>query len=193
MKRIILAALLGALVYYIWQMLGWLAFPLHGPTVHALPNEDSVRDALIAQDLQTGLYVVPFGTNEDMANKESEFYKRHEAGPNVNIFYNQHGHTPMPPSMMAIGFATDFAAAAIVALLLSCVGSCCAGFWKRVGFVTAFGVFLALTAHVAFWNWMRFPTDFVVAFIIDAVVGWFLAGIPIAAIIRPAAAPEPTP
>jgi len=55
MARIIPAAILGAIAYYVWQMLAWMLIPLHGPTVHQLPNEDAVIDALVAQDLQTGL------------------------------------------------------------------------------------------------------------------------------------------
>lgn len=188
MQRVIIAALAGALVYYIWQMLTWMVVPLHGPTVHALPNEDVVRDALIEQNLDAGLYAVPYGSEEEMMDPQSDFAKRHEAGPNISIFYNPQGRAPMPPSTMGIGFATDLGAALIVALLLSGTGPGCASYWRRVGFVTAFGIFLALTAHVSYFNWMRFPTDFTVAFIIDAIGGWFLAGLVIAAIVRPEAA-----
>jgi len=120
-----------------------------------------------------------------MMDPDSDFAKRHKAGPVVSIFYNRSGFEPMPPSTMAIGFATDLAATFIVSLLLSCTGSCCAGYWRRVGFVSAFGIFLALTSHVAFYNWMHYPADFAGAFIVDAIVGWFLAGLPIAAIVRP--------
>ncbi len=163
-----------------------MLIPLHGPTVHQLPDENSVRDALVAQDIPSGLYAMPFGTDEEMMDPESKFAQHHKAGPVVSIFYNKTGFEPMPPSTMAIGFATDFAAAFIVSLLLSCTGSCCASYWRRVGFVSAFGIFLALTAHVAYFNWMHFPPDFTIAFVIDVVVGWFLAGLPIAAIVRPA-------
>ena len=70
MKRVVIAAFVGGLVYYIWQM---LAFPLHGPTVHPLPDEDPVRDALVAQQLDTGLYVAPYGTNDEMAHRSPTF------------------------------------------------------------------------------------------------------------------------
>lgn len=191
MRRIFIAALVGGLVYYIWQMLGWIAFPLHGPTVHGLPDEGAIREALTAQNLDDGLYFIPYGNdNEAMMDAESEFYQRHVEGPNINIFYTAEGRPPMPTPTMAIGLATDVAAALIVALLLSSVGPGCALYWRRVGFVTAFGIFLALTAHVSYFNWMRFPTDFTVAFIIDAIGGWFLVGLVIAAIVRPDVTPS---
>lgn len=185
MKRVITAAIAGAVVYYVWQMLTWMVIPVHGPTVNGLPNEEAVRDALVAQDLKTGLYAVPFGSDEEMMDPNSDFGKRHKEGPVFNIFYNAGGFEPMPPLTMIVGFTTDLAAALIVALLLSCTGNCCTSYWRRVGFVTAFGIFLALTAHVAYFNWMRFPADFTMMFIVDAIVGWFLAGLPIAAIVRP--------
>ena len=171
-------------------MLAWMVIPLHGPTVNGLPNEEAIRQAMVAQDLQTGLYSVPFGTDEEMMDPNSDFVKRHQEGPVFSIFYNRGGFEPMPPLTMAIGFTTDLAATFIVALLLSCTGNCCSSYWRRVGFVSAFGIFLALTAHVAYFNWMRFPADFTMMFIVDAIVGWFLAGLPIAAIVRPSSSPQ---
>ena len=185
MTRIVIAAILGAIVYFVWQMAMWMFVPLHGPTVHQLPDENVVRDVLVAQKLESGLYSLPYGSDEEMMDPESEFGKRHKAGPIVSIFYRHQGADPMPPLTMGIGFATDLAAAFIISLLLSCTGSCCVSYFRRVGFVAAFGIFLALTAHVSYFNWMRFPLDFTLAFIVDAIVGWFLAGLVIAAIVRP--------
>ena len=64
-------------------------------------------------------------------------------------------------------------------------GCCCSGYLARVGFVTGFGVFLALTGHIAYMNWMYFPLDYTLAYIVDAVGGWFLTGLVIAAIVKP--------
>ena len=55
MVRIILAAFAGTIICFIWQMMAWMVIPLHGPTVYQLPDEDRVRDALVAQDLKTGV------------------------------------------------------------------------------------------------------------------------------------------
>ena len=49
------------------------------------------------------------------------------------------------------------------------------------------GIFVALVGHASYWNWMRFPTDYTIAFIVDVIVGWTLAGLAIAAIVRPEA------
>ena len=187
MPRILSAAVAGAVVYFVWQMATWMFLPIHGHTVNAFPDEDAIRDALTAQNLETGLYSAPFGSDEEMMDPESAFTKKHQAGPIFNVFYRKEGSEPMPPLMMVTGLVTDFLAALIVALLLSCANGCCASYGKRVGFVTAFGIFLALTAHVSYYNWMRFPVDYTLMFIVDAVVGWLLAGLAIAAIVKPGA------
>ena len=87
MKRIVLAALLGAVVYFIWQMLTWMVIPLHGPTVSGLPDESAVRDLLMEQSLDAGVYLVPYGTDEQMMDPDSEFAERHREGPLFAIFY----------------------------------------------------------------------------------------------------------
>lgn len=186
MKRIVVAGLAGAVVYYVWQMLAWMMLPIHAPTLKGLPDEPALRKALTAQKLETGWYSMPYGTDAEMMDPDSDFATAHKSGPLVQIFYHKDGSEVMPPMMMVIGFATDFAAAFLVAWLLSCaVGGCCSSYVRRVGFVSGFGVFLALTGHVAYFNWMRFPAHYSAMCIVDALVGWFLVGLAIAAIVKP--------
>ena len=54
--------------------------------------------------------------------------------------------------------------------------------------MTLIGLLASIMTSVPFWNWYGFPTDFTLAQIIETTVGWFLAGIALAAIVRPAAA-----
>jgi hypothetical protein len=58
----------------------------------------------------------------------------------------------------------------------------------RVGCVTLMGVLASLMTSVPFWNWYGFPTEFTLAQIIEHSVGWLLAGIVLAAIVRPSKA-----
>ncbi len=39
---------------------------------------------------------------------------------------------------------------------------------------------------IPYWNWFGFPTDFIAAEAIDQVLGRFLAGLVLAAIVKPA-------
>ena len=89
-------------------------------------------------------------------------------------------------SVLAGGFVIDLLAALLAACLLSSV-SIDAGrsYARRVGFVIGLGIFVALIGHASYWNWMHFPTHYTIAFVIDVVIGWTLAGLVIAAIVRP--------
>ncbi|MEM7313055.1 MAG: DUF2760 domain-containing protein [Planctomycetota bacterium] len=46
---------------------------------------------------------------------------------------------------------------------------------------------MAIIGHVSYWNWMPFPLDYTLAFVADVVIGWFLAGLAIAALVKPTA------
>jgi len=188
MFRIAISALLGAVVYFVWQMMAWMALPIHGPTVKKLPNEGVIREALTAQNLKDGVYVVPgFNDPDEMADPESEFIKNHKSGPLFSIFYQAKGGEPMPPSILGIGFINDLLAAVISAGLLSiCIANpICQNYLARVGVIASLGVFLALMAHVSYYNWMRFEWNYTLMFIVDAIVGWVLVGLVQAALIKP--------
>ena len=186
MKRTMIAVVAGTIVYYIWGMMAWMALPIHTPTIAGLPDEAAVTDALKAQNLESGVYVIPWSDNEDeWSDPNSQWMKNHLAGPLYTIYYQNEGGQPMASATLIGGFIIDLCAVALAVSLLSCTSGCCQSFAGRVGFITGLGVFVALIGHVSYWNWMNFPTDYTVAFIIDVVVGWALAGLVIAAIVKP--------
>ncbi len=187
MMRVLLSALAGAIVYFIWQMLAWMMLPIHGPTISSLPNEAAVRDVLVQQNVDSGVYIVPFGTNEEMADPDSEFMKRHQEGPIFAIYYHKSGLDPMMMSVMLTGFVVDFLGVLLAATLLACASDarCYRTYFARVGFVTGLGVFLGLMGHMTYHIWMHFDLYYTVMFVVDVVVGWFLVGLVVATIVRP--------
>ncbi len=189
MTRILIAAVAGAVLYYIWGMLAWMAVPLHAPTISGFPDEQAVTSVLREQNLPTGVYTAPmWETEADMSDPSSEFTKNHLSGPIYSVYYRREGTTPMSPSVLVMGFVIDLLAALLAAMLLSCAATgCCRSYGYRVGFVVGMGLFTALIGHASYWNWMHFPLDYTVAFVIDNVVGWTLAGLAMAAIVKPAA------
>lgn len=187
MTRVMLAALAGAVVLYVWNMAAWMVLPLHTPTMSALKDESAVTEALRKQQLETGVFVAPWSDDEaDWSNPESDFMKNHRRGPIYSLYYHAEGSEVMPVSMMLRGFLIDLLAAGIAACLLSAAASgCCGGSYaNRVGFVFGIGLIVALAGHLNYWNWMRFPTGYTLAFVVDAAIGWLLTGLALAAIVR---------
>jgi len=145
MVRILVATLAGAVVLFIWNMMAWMMLPLHVPTISQLPDEDAVVEMLQAQELETGVYMVPWGAEEDFADPESTFMQRHTNGPIFSIYYSKEGQPPLSSRVMIGGFVLNLAACLIAGLMLTAAASgCCKGFLSRVGFVFGFGLFLEL-------------------------------------------------
>jgi len=188
MVRILIAAAIAAVIYQAWLFSSWMVWNLHGGTLGPLPDAAPVTEALQRQDLADGVYVRPFTENSDeFGDPESEFTQQHLAGPIFTIYFQREGGPPMPPRMFAVALGMNFFAAAIVGALLSCTGGCCRGYLARVGFVLGIAVFASIVTHGAYWNWMGFPTHYTAIFIVDLLVGWTLAGLVIAALVRPPA------
>jgi hypothetical protein len=191
LKRIVLAGLLGGLVYFIWGALSWMVFPWHNATLNKLPNEDTVMAALREQVSESGAYFFP-GMPEsggDAAAQEA-YTARHRQGPLGFLLYHAGGKELAMGPAMGRGFAIDVIAALMVAFLLSMKAP--APYMCRVIFVLLIGLFSAITTHAMYWNWMLFPTDYTLAMFADVVGGWTLAGLVMAALVKPAAAvPSP--
>ena len=185
MVRIIIAGVLGAVVYFAWGMAAWMLFPLHQPTIKRLPAEQTITGALTRQPLETGVYRVPFGNPDAWNDPNSEFMQNHRAGPIYSIYYQKEGSVPMNSGVMLRGFGIDLLATLLAACLLSSTGGCCRGYACRVGFVMGLGIFVALVGHASYWNWMNFPIDYTLAFMADVTIGWALVGLVMAAIVRP--------
>ncbi|MFN3191779.1 MAG: DUF2760 domain-containing protein [Aureliella sp.] len=186
MAKLVSAVFAGAAIYFVWGMLAWMLLPIHGPTVHELPAEQEIIDSMRAQNLESGVYIAPFAADaETMSDPESAFMKNHLAGPIFSIYLRKEGASPMGAGVLIGGLIIDLAAAAVAVCLLSCLGACGNSYWCRVGFVTGLGVFVAIVGHMSYWNWMYFPLDYTIAFVIDVIVGWTLAGLAIAALVKP--------
>jgi hypothetical protein len=54
----------------------------------------------------------------------------------------------------------------------------------RVLAATCFGLFAWLAISISYWNWYRFDPKFTLSEGIEQTVGWFLAGLVMAAIVK---------
>jgi hypothetical protein len=186
MVRILLAGLAGAVTLFVFGMLSWMVLPLHMMATHHAADEDIFIAALDAQLDETGVYFAP-NFPEDPNDKAGldVMIEKHERGPVATVFYRAEGAPVMPPSMMGLGFLLQFLSASLAALLLSRSAHCLSTFGKRLLFVTLLGVFVTLQSDLQMLVWMYSPTDWTIAMVFDMVVGWFFAGLVIAAIVKP--------
>lgn len=83
---------------------------------------------------------------------------------------------------LGVEFATEFLESLLVVLLLVCTRL--VTFGARLGFVTVAGVLAAIATNSSYWNWYGFPAIYTAAYIFMQVVGFFLAGIAIALVLK---------
>ncbi|MGA1517161.1 MAG: hypothetical protein ACO396_05255 [Phycisphaerales bacterium] len=188
--RILIAAIVGAFVVFMWGAVSWAMLDLWGGAAERLPVEQESRmiGGLDETLDATGVYFAPMpvehpadASAEVQAQAMDEWTARHREGPIAMVVFQQEGFEPMAPSIMATGVAMDFVAALLVAVLMVAVGG---GYGRRFAVGLGMAVFAAITGHGMYWNWFQFPDDWSTAMAADQIIGWTLATIVMAAIVR---------
>lgn len=158
-----------------------MLLPIGQMGMQELPHSTSVTYALDLALEDPGLYVFPWMDPEQEMSKKAlaDWEEAYRDGPVGFILYRPHGGEPMSARKFVLQFATDIVAGLLVAVLLSFTALSFAG---RLLFVTAVGAFSWITSSIPWWNWYGFPQDFVVGAGIYMIVGWFLAGLVLAAL-----------
>lgn len=178
--RIGTAALLGAIVIFVWQFVSHTLLPI-GEMGFRLPqNEDVVLQAVTTGLPQSGIYALPHIDPAKMGDESTmnAWIEKEKVSPYAFVVVA----APNPDAgSMSRELGTQFVSNLIAALLAAWLLAATAwGFGARVLGAAAFGVFGWLANIVPQWNWYRFPGDFLLGNLIDQAIGWTLAGIAIA-------------
>jgi hypothetical protein len=184
-KRVVLAGILGGILVFNWGYVAHMVLPCGEMGVHMLPDEAAVVAPIRSTVKEPGFYYFP-GMEHGSKASESEqkaWLENAKQGPLGVLIVRPQGGEGMTPQMLLTELGTNIVSALLAALLLSQarVG---AGYWTRVGLVMSLGLFALVTVVVPYWNWYGFPADFVASEAIEHVVGWFIAGLALAAIVR---------
>jgi len=183
MSKVVSGGLLAGIVLFFWGAFAHMVLPLGKMGVHRIPSEEPVIGAMRDSIREPGFYFFP---GKDMSGEVSEseeqvWQAKVKQGPVGVIIIRPSGGEAMSFRQLGTELATNIVSALLAGFLLTSIRS---GYWGRVLFVTLLGVFGFLTISVPYWNWYGFPCDFTIAESIDQVVGWFLAGLVLAGIVR---------
>lgn len=187
MGRIILAAIVGGILSFVWGFVSHVMLEMGATGLKQLPAEPLASAALASLKLETGVYPFPSMDMEKSSDMESPEYKdwaeRYAKGPTGMVVYNAEGIEPMGTQQMGTEFLTGVIAAGLMALVV-CQSRC--NFMGRWGLCLVMGVLTWVAGAVPFWNWWRFPADFMlVGTASDHILGAAIAGLAVAAIARP--------
>jgi hypothetical protein len=188
-KRIILAGILGGIVFFFWGFVYHELLPFGEAGLKELPNEQAVLNNLKTEIPEPGMYLFPgWGLGPDATSAQrraamDEMNRKASTGPQGILVYYPVGH-PLSGTMLLTECSTDIVQSLIVAFLLAQAGK--RRFSSRLGFAFVIGLAASITTNVSFWNWYRFPGAFMGSNIVFLVLAYFLVGMVAAAIVKSA-------
>jgi hypothetical protein len=181
MKRVIIGALVGAVIYFGWQAGMWMG-GFHNDFAKYTPNQDSVMQVLHSQLGQEGLYMIP-SVDPKAGKEEKEKYYHDSVGkPWAFIFYHEK-FDGMNPMTMIKGFLHNLFSCLIAALII--FYGRFSKFGSRFFVAMGFAIFALLQGVFGDMNWWQFPWSFVKTQVIDLTLGWALCSAWMAWYVRP--------
>ena len=167
MKRLFLTAILGAIILFVWSAISWMALPWHRGEMNLYNTTPVINQNTTTTKVQIDIDA------KNLTGKATISQAK-----------------PTQPSMwlsLLAQFIVQYIAAWLVALMLFTAKL--PHYWHRVGFVVLFGVAAGVICYFPHSIWFRIPIYYTVVNLFDSVIGWFLAGLGLAWLIKK---PKPT-
>jgi hypothetical protein len=135
---------------------------------------------------ESGVYLFPGGvpSNDMTEAQQQELMRKWEQGPSGFLVFHPNGMPAMSATTLLTELASNILAALVAAFLLSQALGTLTSFGGRVLFVTLIGLVPFFSISVSFWNWYGFPSGFTFGEFIEQVVGFGIAGVAMAAIVK---------
>ena len=185
MNRLIVPALITAVVVFIWMYISWAVIGWHNIDMKTIKDQ-AVIEQMKESLTEPGIYLYPGQPESETDAGMEEWIEKFKAGPVVSFMvYHTNGFDPMNPMLFLKSFIINFIAAFIAGVLLMMTLAQNPSFWRRVIFVMLLGMFAAFVGPFIEWNWWSFPTGYSMVNAIDLCVTWFFAGLVLAWRIKP--------
>ena len=123
--------------------------------------------------------LVPGKHNDPAAMKAWE--EKAKKGPVAILIHQVTGEGAMTPQQLGTELGSNILLAIGVAFVVSNLSG---GYGQRMIASGLIGLVSGLDVYVSFWNWHKFPTDYILGVMSDQVLGFLLMGAAIAAIAK---------
>jgi F0F1-type ATP synthase assembly protein I len=175
MKKVIIGAIVGGLIIFIWQFLSFAAINFHQPAQQYTEKQDAILNFLSSQGLEDGGYYmpgVPEGTSEEEFKKAME-----QAGgkPWAMIQYHNKQADNVAQQMMMNMVRGFLINVIIMFLFISILRRMNRPTFGQI-LSTALMVGLIVFLNAPYTNHIWYKTFDIWAHLLDAVVAWGLAG-----------------
>ncbi|MHC4077481.1 MAG: hypothetical protein ACYST0_03445 [Planctomycetota bacterium] len=185
-----LAVLLGGLVLFAWGYVSWVVIGFLDPALHGSAHEAQIIDALGTNLEESGAYFLPRHPNtadmDDAARDavENDWKAKLKQGPVAFLFFRKQGTDPDDLTIYVQGLVLSIVSCLLVVVLLAMVKRALPGVFSRIVFVMLVGATTTLP-HWINLVWFHYPLDFTILLSLDTLIGWFLASLVIAQLVRP--------
>jgi len=165
---------------YVWSSVAHMALPLGEAGISQMSNEKPLLDSMQSTlGAKAGLYLFPaMAPGEDM----QKYQQRLAASPSGLLVYRGPGAAALTPAKLAIEFFTEMAEALLLAWLIS--RTMLKTFAAKVTFAAVVGLVAACATNIPYWNWYDFPGSYTAAYMLTQFVGFVLAGMAAAKMLR---------
>ncbi len=183
MNRVLLAGIVGGIVMFVWSAISHMVLQIGEAGISTLPQEESLTAAMRENVREPGFYFFPGMDMSRQATPEerSAWEAKIKSGPAGILVVDPDGYEPMPPSTLIVELITNIVAATLAAFVIVKTAG---ALGSRIVDALIFGLVAWFSISISYWNWYKFPTAFVIAEGVDLAVGWTLAGIAMAIILK---------
>jgi hypothetical protein len=192
MNRVLLAGIVGGIVMFVWSAISHMVLQIGEAGISTLSPEEPLITAVRETVREPGFYFFPAMdmSRQTTPEEQSAWEAKIRSGPSGILVVDPDGHEPMPPSMLIIELLSNVIAATLAAFVLA---KTVAAYGSRIIDALIFGLVAWFSISISYWNWYGFPGAFVLAEGVDLAVGWTLAGIAMAIILKPKRVETPSP
>lgn len=167
MKRLLIGALVGGIILFIWQFISWAAINFHRDMQKHTPNQDKILEFL-NENLEEGYYFLPMAApGED----EQKVMQNAMGKPWAQVYFHKEMTNNMAASMSR-GIVIDFLTVLLVCWILIKLNL---PDFKDI-FLSCIAIGLIGYFSIPYLNsiWFETPT---IPYLIDATAGWGLVGL----------------
>lgn len=178
LSRFLLAAILGGTSLFVWDALSHMAFGLGEVGIKQLPTEEPVLTAMRASIPESGLYFFPGMGGADARNPDAQkqWEEKLAAGPSGILAYTAGSSSAMAVSKLITEFLSDIVAVFILSFLTWKSLAASSSIGAKMVFCSLFGIFANVVVDVSYWNWYNFPGSYLLAQLLNQIVGFGLVG-----------------
>jgi hypothetical protein len=174
-KKMILGAVLGAIVLFVWSAIAWMLIPWPGQPLRTFTNEDAVTQAIVANAPKSGNYLLPNGDQKGMtAEQQQKAIEKMEKGPIVFAAVRLEPFDSMAKPLV-INFLTQFVVALLAIFLLFQTSGL--AYKSRVIFLAVIGLIIFIGGHFDEATWWSFSNAYMLMQFGAIVIGWLLASL----------------